>query len=73
MPDMDGPPAGAGVGARGGHAARPGHDGAGHWPRIFRAHPHAALQLPRKQRAPPSEHPIPLRTRVLPGLQCLAG
>ena len=73
------------MGARGGHAAGSGHDGAGHWPGIFRAHPHTALQLPQKQRAPSSEHPLPivyscaawsavppLRTRVLPGLQCLA-
>ena len=66
MPDMDGPPAGASVGARGGHAACSGHDGAGHRPRIFRAHPHAALQLPRKQRAPPSQRPLPLRTPVFP-------
>jgi hypothetical protein len=72
MPDMAGPPAGASVGACGGHVACSGHDGAGHWPGFFRAHPHAALQLPRKQRAPPSQHPLPLRTPVLPGLQCLA-
>jgi hypothetical protein len=66
-------PAGAGVGACGGNAARPGHDGAGHRPGLFRAHPHAALQLPREQCAPPGEPPHPpLRTRVLPGLHCFA-